>query len=111
MFKAIQATIILTVATAAMAAPTVSSAPLEKAAFDAKTALFINSTGGFTCPTGFDLYVRAVKPELPKDSKQAAPAGDFDSFYFAKSADGKPAIVVSRPSNQEYVPACFKVSQ
>lgn len=99
---------ILSLSTMGFAA-TVSSAPLEKAAFDSKKALFITNEGAYACPANFDLYVRALAPPK-KDDKTAPPQGDFESFYFAKSAQGGvPAIIVSRPGIQEYVAACFQV--
>lgn len=90
-------------------ASTVTSTPLSKAPFDSKKPLYITSDGGFACPDGFDLYVRASKP-VEKDKKGAPPAGDFESFYFARSANpDQPAIIVSRPGMQEYTPACLQV--
>ena len=90
-------------------AATVTSAPLVKAPFDTKRPLYITSDGGFACPEGFELYVRASKPE-PKDKKAPPAQGDFESFYFARSANpDQPAIIVSRPGMQEYTPACLQV--
>jgi hypothetical protein len=94
--------------TAAASAATVESAPLQKAPFDTKKPLFINNAGGFACPDGFDLFVRAVKPELKKGDKEIP--GDYESFYFAKTNNpAQPAIIVSRPGINEYVPACLAV--
>lgn len=89
---------------------TVTAVPLVKAPLTTKSPLFINEDGGFACPTGSDLFVRALKAPPVKDAKEPAPAGDYDSFYFARSANpSQPAIIVSRPGLQEYVPACLTV--
>lgn len=109
MIKAL--TVILSVSLTAMTATaaTVNSAPLQKAPFDSKKPLFITGDGGYGCPDGFDLYVRALAPTKGKDDK-APPQGDFESFYFAKSANpATPAIIVTRPGIQEYTPACLQV--
>lgn len=111
MIKAILASTILSLSTMGYAATvTVSSAPLEKAPFDSKKPLFITGEGGYGCPDGFDLYVRAKAPVKDKDAKTPPPQGDYESFYFARSAQpGTPAIIVSRPGIQEYTPACLQV--
>lgn len=91
-------------------ASSVTSTPLVKAPFDSKKPLYITSDGGFACPDGYELYVRASKPVESKDKKEAPPQGDFESFYFARSANpAQPAIIVSRPGMQEYTPACLQV--
>jgi hypothetical protein len=99
--------------TACASAATVTSAPLEKAPFDSKKPLYIDKDGGHACPEGFDLYVRALKPEPTKDKDgkpTPAPQGDYESFYFARSAQPTtPAIIVTRPGIQEYTPACLQV--
>lgn len=92
----------------------VTSTDPVKTSMDSKKAIYINDSGTYGCPDGFDLYVRASKPEQPKDSKDKEktppPQGDWDSFYFAKSANpAQPAIIVSRPGMQEYTPACLQV--
>lgn len=95
-------------------AATVTSVPLEKAPFDSKKPIYIDESGGHGCPDGADLFVRALPPAPAKDAKKDAPVpqGDFESFYFAKSANpAQPAIIVSRPGIQEYVPVCLKVSK
>lgn len=107
MNKVIAATI-LSLSTMGYAA-TVTTAPLQKAGLDSKKPLYISGEGQFACPDGFDLYVRAVKPAEPKDPKNQPPQGDYESFYFARSANGQSAIIVSRPGLQEYVPACISV--
>jgi hypothetical protein len=103
---------ILTLATLSLSAnaATVTSTQLQKAPFDTKKPLYIDNDGGHACPDGYDLYVRAIRT-TPKDSKdKTPPQGDFDSFYFARSANPtSPAIIVSRPGIQEYVPACLQV--
>lgn len=100
---------ILSLSISAHAATVVNSAPLVKAPFDSKKPLFITGDGGFGCPDGYDLYVRALEPKPAKDSK-APPQGDFESFYYAKSANqATPAIIVTRPGIQEYTPACLQV--
>lgn len=91
-------------------AATVTSTPLVKAPFDSKKPLFINESGGWGCSEGSDLFVRALAPPATKDKKEPVPQGDYESFYFAKSANpAQPAIIVSRPGIQEYVPACLSV--
>lgn len=109
MTKLVSTAIILVLSATAGLAATVNSTSLEKAPFDTKKPLFIDENGGHACPDGYDLYVRAVKPETKdKDGKPAQ--GDFDSFYFARTnTNGAPAILVSRKGIQEYVPACFQV--
>lgn len=94
-------------------ASTVTAVPLEKAPFDTKKPIYIDESGGHGCPDGSDLYVRALAPPAPKDKKDTQPPqGDFESFYFAKSANpAQPAIIVNRPGIQEYVPACLKVGK
>lgn len=95
-------------ATSAFAA--VTSTPLVKAPLNTKSPLFIDAEGSFACPTGSDLFVRAIKVPVAKDSKEPAAQGDYESFYFARSANpSQPAIIVSRPGLQEYVPACLAV--
>jgi hypothetical protein len=101
---------ILGLSTMAFASPTVTSAPLVKAPFDTKKALFIDKDGGRGCEDPYELYVRAVKPDAKSKEAKDQPQGDFDSFYFAKSANPtQSAIIVSRPGQQEYIPACLAV--
>lgn len=100
--------ILLLAAATTAASAEVNATPLQKAPFDTKKPLYISSDGSYACPSGFDLYIRALAP--PKKEKEVTPQGDYESFYFAKSQNpSSPAIVVSRPGVQEYVPACLQV--
>lgn len=100
--------ILLVAAMTSAASAEVNATPLQKSPFDSKKPLFISADGTYACPNGFDLYIRALAP--PKKEKEVQPQGDYESFYFAKSANPTaPAIVVSRPGVQEYVPACLQV--
>lgn len=112
----IMATLALTTTLSYAGTSGVTSTPLVKLPADTKKPIYINTgdeAGGFGCPDGFDLFVRALAPPAPKDKKDATPIqGDYDSFYYAKSANpAQPAIIVSRPGIQEYVPACLKVTK
>lgn len=98
----------LTTSMVAATTANIVTAPLQKSTFDTKKSLFISPDGGFTCPDGYDLYVRALKPDAK--GKEPVPQGDYESFYFARpTSPAQPAIIVSRPGAQEYLPVCLQV--
>ena len=87
----------------------VTATPLQKAPFDTKKPLYVTDTGAYSCPDGFEMFIRQIAPKT-KD-KAAVPTGDFESFFYAKTTGDNPPIIVSRPGIQEFVPACLQIEK